>query len=359
MGAQIYNTRGNLAADVRAAFAPDYKGEGKRVSSNQPISSRDVYVARRTIAPWVRRTPLKLSRALSNLTGARVYLKLETVHDTGAFKIRGATNHILNLNDEGRARGVVTVSTGNHGRAVAYAAKRLGIRAVVCMSELVPGIKVEGVRDLGAEVRIVGKSQDDAEVEADRLIAQEGLIPVHPFDDPHVIAGQGTIGIELLEDLPEIDTVIVPLSGGGLMGGIALALKSACADIRVIGVSMERGPGMIESIRAGKPVPVEERGTLADSLGGGIGLENKYTFELVRRFVDEFLVVDEAQIADGMRQLYRGDHLVAEGGASVGVAALIAGLVREPEGNIVCVVSGANVDMDKFTRIVNGDYTEE
>jgi len=328
-------------------------------NSASRVTVRDVYAARRTIAPWVRRTPLKLSRTLSNLTGATVHLKLETVHDTGAFKIRGATNRILNLSDEERARGVVTISTGNHGRAVAYAAKRLGIRAVVCMSELVPGNKVEGVRDLGAEVRIVGSSQDDAEVESDRLIAEEGLIPVHPFDDPYVIAGQGTIGIELLEDIPEIDTAIVPLSGGGLMGGIALVLKAASPDIRIIGVSMERGPAMIESVHAGKPVPVEERATLADSLGGGIGLENKYTFELVRQFVDEFLVVSETQIVDGMRQLYRGDNLVAEGGASVGVAALVAGLVPKPEGNVVCVVSGGNVDMDKFTRIVNGDYTVE
>jgi len=295
------------------------------------ITLRDVYAARRTIAPWVPRTPLKLSRALSNLTGANVFLKLETVHDTGAFKIRGATNRILKLSDEERARGVVTVSTGNHGRAVAYAAKRIGIRAVVCMSELVPENKIEGVRDLGAEVCVVGRSQDDAERQADRLIAEQGLIPVHPFDDPCVIAGQGTIGIELLEDLPEISTVLVPLSGGGLTGGIALTLKSACANIRVIGVSMQCGPAMIESVRAGKPVPVEERATLADSLGGGIGLENKYTFDLVRRLVDEYLVVDEAQIADGMRQLYAGDNLVAEGGASVGVAALIAGLVRKPE----------------------------
>jgi threonine dehydratase len=307
----------------------------------------------------VRRTPLKLSRALSNLTGSNVYLKLETVHDTGAFKIRGATNHILNLSDKDRSRGVVAVSTGNHGRAVAYAAKRCGIRAVVCMSELVPENKVQGVRDLGAEVRIVGKTQDDAEKEADRLIEEEELISVHPFDDPHVIAGQGTIGIELLEDLPDIDTVIVPLSGGGLMGGIALVLKSASPDIRMIGVSMQRGPAMIESIRAGKPVPVEERPTLADSLGGGIGLQNKYTFDLVQRFVDEYHVVNEKQIADGMRQLYRGDNVVAEGGASVGVAALIAGLVPKLEGNIVCVVSGANVNMNKFTGIVNGDYNEE
>jgi threonine dehydratase len=328
------------------------------MGANHAVTLRDVYAARCSIAPWVRRTPLKLSRALSNLSGTSVHLKLETVHDTGAFKIRGATNRIVNLSEAERGRGVVTVSTGNHGRAVAFAAKRLGVRAVVCMSELVPDNKVAAVRDLGAEVRIVGKSQDESEVEAKRLMADEGLVAVHPFDDPHVIAGQGTIGVEILEDLPDVDTVIVPLSGGGLMGGIALVLKSACAGIRTIGVSMERGPAMIESVRAGKPMPVEERATLADSLGGGIGLDNKHTFELVKRFVDEFIVVDETQIAEGMRQLYRGDNLVAEGGASVGVAALLSGLVARCEGNIVCVISGSNVDMEKFTRIVSGELNE-
>jgi threonine dehydratase len=323
------------------------------------VTLRDVYEARRAIAPWVRRTPLKVSRSLSTLAGANVYLKLETVHDTGAFKIRGATNHLLHLTEEERARGVVTVSTGNHGRAVAYAAKRLGMRAVVCMSELVPGNKVEGVRDLGAEVRIVGRSQDDAEVEAHRLVSEEGMIPVHPFDDPHVIAGQGTIGIELLEDLPEIDGVIVPLSGGGLMGGIALALKSASPDIRVIGVSMERGPAMVESIRAGNPVPVEEVETLADSLGGGIGLENRYTFNLVREYVDDYLLVSEEEIAEAMRYLYANEGIIAEGGASVGVAALLAGRVDDVQGNVVCVISGSNVDMELFSRILNGASSSE
>jgi threonine dehydratase len=286
-------------------------------------------------------------------------MKLETVHDTRAFKIRGATNRLLNLTDDERAQGVVTVSTGNHGRAVAYAAKQLGVRAVVCMSGLVPINKVESVRDLGAEVRIVGRSQDDAQVEADRLVMEEGLVPVHPFDDPHVIAGQGTIGIELLEDLPEIDCVIVPLSGGGLMGGIALALKSASANIHVIGVSMERGPAMLESVRAGRSVAVDERATLADSLGGGIGLKNRYTFELVRHNVDEYLLVSESQIAEAMRYLYENEALVTEGGAAVGVAALLTGLVNVKSKNIVCVISGCNVDMDAFTRIVNGEWVDE
>ena len=181
---------------------------------------------------------------------------------------------------------------------------------------------------------------------------EEGMIPVHPFDHPHVIAGQGVIGIELLEDLPEIDCLVTGLSGGGLISGIAVALKAASPQIRVIGVSMERGPAMYHSLRAGKPVVVEEQSTLADSLGGGIGLENQFTFELVRRYVDETVLVNEDQIAEAMAYLYRNERLIAEGGGAVGVAALLHGLVEPPGSNVAVVISGANVDMDSFTQII-------
>lgn len=322
---------------------------------SDPLRLADIYAARRRIAPFVRRTPLKLSGPLSRHSGADVWLKLETTHDTGAFKIRGATNRLAQLSAEERERGVVTVSTGNHGRAVALAAQRLGVRAVVCMSELVPENKIDAIRDLGAEVRIVGRSQDDAEVEADRLAAGEGMIKVHPFDHPDIIAGQGTIGLELLEDLGRVDTLLCGLSGGGLIAGIALALKSANPSTRVVGVSMERGPAMIDSVRAGKPVPVEELPTLADSLGGGIGLDNAWTFELVRELVDDYLLLSEEQIADGMRHLYWQERLVAEGGGAVPVSAILHGLAGRLSGNVVCVISGGNVDMQRFTGIVTDD----
>jgi len=321
----------------------------------QAVTLRDIYEARRTIAATVRRTPLVLSSALSHLAGASVYLKLETAHDTGAFKIRGATNHIQHLDEEERRRGVVAVSTGNHGRAVAYAARRAGMRAVVCMSELVPENKVAAIRDLGAEIHIAGRSQDDAQIEADRLVAEEGLVPVPPFDHPHIIAGQGTIGIELLEDLAAVDCLLVGLSGGGLISGIAVALKAAWPDTRVVGVTMERGAAMYQSVRAGHPVSVEEEPTLADSLGGGIGLDNRYTFSLVRNLVDEYVLLSEAEIADGMRHLYRTERVVAEGGAAVGVSALLHEKAKDLRGNVVVVVSGGNVDMDAFARVMAGD----
>ena len=318
------------------------------------ITLRDLYLARARISSGIRRTPLVASQSLSALGPASISLKLETLQATGAFKLRGATNFLRACGDEERARGVVTVSTGNHGRAVAHAARRIGARAVICMSSLVPRNKLEAIRELGAEVRIIGCSQDEAEVEAQRLVADEGLTLVHPFDEPLVIAGQGTIGIEILEDRPEVDTVIVALSGGGLISGIALALKAANPQARVVGVTMEQGAAMYESVRAGCPVEVEEAASLADSLGGGIGLENRYTFELTRSLVDDYVLVSELEIARAMRHLYGNERVIAEGGGAVSVAAVLAGKVPDLSGNVVCVVSGGNVDMTEFTRIVAG-----
>ena len=316
------------------------------------ITLRDLYLARARIASGIRRTPLVASQSLSAPGSARISLKLETLQDTGAFKLRGATNFIRASGDAVRARGVVTVSTGNHGRAVAHAARRVGARAVICMSDLVPRNKREAIQALGAEVRIIGRSQDEAEVEAQRLVAEEGLTLVHPFDEPLVIAGQGTIGIEILEDQPEVDTVIVALSGGGLISGIALALKAANPGTRVVGVTMEQGAAMYESVHAGRPVEVEEAASLADSLGGGIGLENRYTFELTRALVNDYVLVSESEIARAMRHLYFNERVIAEGGGAVSVAAVLADKVPDLAGNVVCVVSGGNVAMAAFTRIV-------
>ena len=316
------------------------------------LTQGTIWRARQAIAPFIRTTPLVRSEALSGRLGRNVHLKLETQQATGAFKLRGATTRLLQLSDAERARGVVAVSTGNHARAVAHAARIQGVPAVVCMSPLVPENKVQAVQALGAEVRIVGRNQDEAEVAAKQLAAERGLTFVSPFDDPFVIAGQGTIGLELLEDLPALDCVLVPLSGGGLIGGIALALKSADPAIRVIGVSMERGPAMVRSLAAGRPVAVEEEASLANSLGGGIGLDNRYTFALVRDLVDETVLVSEAEIAAAMRHCYWQERQIVEGGAAVGIAALLAGRTAPPGDNVVVLLSGGNVDMRRLTEIV-------
>ena len=320
----------------------------------ETLLPRDLYRARRRIAPRIRATPLAASPALSALCGADVHLKLEHLQVTGSFKVRGATNAVLALPAEQRRKGVVGVSTGNHGRGLAHAAAQAGVGCTICMSDLVPANKVDGIRALGAEVRIVGRSQDDAQVEVDRLVAEEGKVMLPPFDHPDIIAGQGTLGLEILESLPAVETVLVPLSGGGLISGIGLALKAADPGIRVIGVSMARGAAMIESQRAGKPVPIDELPTLADSLGGGIGMNNRHTFRMVRDLVDVFVTVSEAEIAAAIRHAYWKENQIVEGSGSVGIAALLAGKVRQA-GVTLALVSGGNIDMALHKRIIDGE----
>jgi threonine dehydratase len=250
--------------------------------------------------------------------------------------------------------GVVCCSTGNHGRAVAYAARQRGLRAIVCMSALVPQAKVDGISALGAEVRIVGRSQDEAQVEASRLARDEGFAEIPPFDHPDVIAGQGTIAFELVEARPDIATILVPLSGGGLAAGTAFAAKCLKPDVRVVGISMDRGAAMHASLKAGRPVEVEEVPSLADSLGGGIGLGNAHTFALCRDNLDATVLLTEDEIRLGMQALYFEDRLVTEGAAAVGAAALLSGKVRPGDGPAALIVTGLNVDMAAFADIVAG-----
>lgn len=316
------------------------------------IVLQDIFKAQRTIRSIAQHTPLVSALDLSTRFDSDIRLKLETTQETGAFKLRGAANKILNLTEEQRKRGIITVSTGNHGRAVAYVAKSLNINATVCVSELVPANKIDALQQLGVTVVIDGQSQDDAAVRAAELQKQHGYTLIHPFDDPFIIAGQGTIGLELLQDFPDIDTVIIPLSGGGLIGGVALALKSANLNIRVIGVSMERGPVMYHSLKAGYPIELAEQESLADSLGGGIGLQNQYTFSLAQQYVDEVVLLTEEEIAQGMAYAFRQLQLVTEGAGAVPIAAVLSNKVKSLGKHIALVISGANVNMTVFTDIV-------
>jgi threonine dehydratase len=310
----------------------------------------DVYAARARIASLAHRTPLAASAALST-PGGSVRLKLENLQETGSFKLRGAANLLLSLGDTERARGVVAVSSGNHGKAVAHVARALDAAATICLTGRVPAVKRAAIEALGARVVIAGDTQDEADAEARRLVALHGFAFVHPFDDPRVIAGQGTVGIEILEDLPSVATVIVPLSGGGLISGIAAAVKAADPSIRVIGVTQDRGPAMYDSLRAGKIVEVVEEDTLADALAGGLGEENRHTFEMCRDLVDDTVLVSEEEIAGAMAVLYRHEGQTVEGGGAVGAAALLSGAVV-PEGDTVVVISGGNVDPDVHARVV-------
>ncbi|NRG17518.1 hydroxyectoine utilization dehydratase EutB [Rhizobiales bacterium] len=312
----------------------------------------DILAARNTISGTVARTPLVPSLHMSSVAGQDFLLKLENTQPIGAFKLRGAVNAVFNLGEG--ARGVTCCSTGNHGRGVAYAARAKGIPAVICMSSLVPQTKVDGIRALGADVRITGRSQDDALAESLRLCEAEGLTEISPFDDPYVIAGQGTIGLELFEDRPDLDTILVPLSGGGLAGGVARAAKAIRPDVKVIGISMDRGAAMHASLLAGHPVEVQEVASLADSLGGGIGLENRLSFALCRDYLDDVVLVTEEEIYRAMQTLYYEDRIVAEGACVVGIAAMQSGKLPKPKGPVATIVTGRNVDMEVFTRVVTG-----
>lgn len=319
---------------------------------NTQLDLSDILKACGAITGVADNTPLVPSPFFSQRVGGDFYLKLENMQPIGAFKIRGALTAISALPDN--AKGVICCSTGNHGRGVAYAAKMRGLPAVVCMSSLVPQVKVEGIRALGADVRIIGDSQDDAWALSEQLARDEGLVEISPFDDPQVIAGQGTIGLEILERIPDMETLIVPVSGGGLIGGIALAAKTIKPSIKIIGVSMDRGAAMYASLAAGSPVDVEEVASLADSLGGGIGADNRYTLDLCKRYVDELLLVTEEEIYHAMQALFYEDRIVAEGACVVGLAAILSGKLSNLKTPAAAIITGRNLNMKMFADIIEG-----
>ncbi|MGH7912157.1 MAG: threonine/serine dehydratase [Candidatus Dormibacteraceae bacterium] len=310
----------------------------------------DVLRAHRRIKPIALRTPTLAAAGLRRATGVDAWLKLESLQPTHSFKVRGVANFLLALSTEQRARGVVTASTGNHGRALAFVARELGIPAVVCLSSLVGADRQREIRRLGVEVRVAGRDQDAAIAAARELAASQSLTLVPPFDDPWIIAGQGTIALELLQ-CSDPRTIVVPLSGGGLAAGVALVAKSVDPGIRVVGVSMERGAAMAASLDAGHPVEVCEVPSLADSLGGGILLDNRLTFPMVRRYVDDVMLVSEAEIARAIVFLLEEERLYVEGAGAVGVAALLSGRLA-PEGEVALVVSGGNLDVGRLAGLL-------
>jgi threonine dehydratase len=318
------------------------------------FSLAEVMEAQSLIAGLARKTPLIEARGFGGESPHPRLLKLETLQPIGAFKIRGAAHALMRLDDQAKTRGVVCCSTGNHGRAVAYAASRLGIPATICLSNLVPQIKVDAIAALGATVARSGASQDDAQGEAERLVREKSYTDISPFDHRDVILGQATIALELLAERPDLTQIVVPLSGGGLIGGIAFAAKALKPSIRITGVSMAQGAAMHESLKAGRPITVTEVPSLADSLGGGIDLNNQWTFDLCRKHVDETLLVSEEEIYRGMQALFFKERLVAEGAGAVGIAALLAGKLRL-DGPTAMIISGQNVDMEQFMAIARGE----
>ena len=290
-------------------------------------TAQDVWRAHRRIGPWMFPVPLVPSLPLGRVAGGRVALQLEFLNPVGSFKIRGAA-HALVARQRGDQRpGVATFSTGNHGTAVAYMAQRLGVPARVFLPTTVPAVKVAQLQQWGAQVTVAGETQEDAARRCQEAADAEGLLLVPPFDDPDVIAGQGTAGWDLMHQWPDVDTVLVPVSGGGLLSGVALAVKAVHPGARVIGVGARHAGSMAVSVRAGRPIDVPEKPTWADSLLGGLGADNRFTLDLVRHWVDDLVEVSEVEIVEALCFLLDHHRLMVEGAAAVGVAALLTGRV--------------------------------
>lgn len=295
------------------------------------------------------RTPLQTIPALDRIAGVPVALKCEQLQPVGAFKIRGAYTAISRIPPMARARGVITYSSGNHGQAVAFAAKQLGIRAVVVMPERAPSVKVEGVRRLGGEVVIAGNSSVERYDRARRMAEDEGLTMVPPFESLDVIAGQGTCGLEILEDAPDVETILVPVGGGGLIAGISAAVTALKPEVQVIGVEPEGAPKLARALEAGHPVQLDHTESLADGLLPlSIG---HIPYSILSNVVHMSVQLTEDEIVGGMRFLYREAGLAVEPSGAVTTAALLSGRVR-PSGPTVAVLSGGNVDPGLLQRLV-------
>jgi threonine dehydratase len=310
-------------------------------------TGRDFEAARARMVPHVRHTPLLSSRVLSERTGFDVRLKAELFQRTGSYKIRGPLNKFTYLTPEEKARGVICSSAGNHAQGVALAAKIHGLKAVVCMAANATPSKIEATRGYGAEVVLHGQIWDEANEKAKQLVAERGYTYIHPFDDLQLITGQGTVGLEIYQDWSDIDVAVVPIGGGGLISGIALALKSLNPKIRVIGVESSDGPAMQRSVEAGRLVTLDAIDTVIDGLR--VKRVGEKTFEIVRQFVDEVVALPDAQIFDAVVWTMHYCKLVPEGAAAAPVAALLHGLVTAPAGaRVVCVLSGGNVNLDQL-----------
>ena len=310
------------------------------------LTLTDFQDARRRIAPHIKRTPLLTSRQLNERTGYDVRLKAEMFQRVGSYKIRGPLNKLALMSDEQKKRGVVCSSAGNHAQGVALAARIHGVRAVVCMAENATPAKIAATKGYGAEVVLHGTIWDEANEKAKELVRTEGLTYVHPFDDPQLIAGQGTLGLEIVEDWPEVDAVLVPIGGGGLISGVSMAVKSHNPKAKVIGVESSDGPAMKKSVEAGSLQTIDCK-TIIDGLR--VRRAGEVTFSVVQRFVDEIVALPDREIFESVLWVMERCKLVVEGAAAAPVAALLHGLVKLPTGSRVAVVlSGGNVNLDQL-----------
>lgn len=331
------------------------RGRGRATFSSKVLTLSDIERAQARIAGRVRRTPLSESAALSRLSGAQVLLKLENLQFTGSFKERGAANRILVLSEAERARGVITASAGNHAQAVALHASLLGAIATVVMPEATPLVKVQATEAHGARVILHGSGYDEAAERAAEIAKETGAVYVHPFDDVEVMAGQGTIGLELLEQLPDLDAVIVPVGGGGLIAGMATVLRAKKPDVRVIGVESRTFPGMRRALESELPASLPPTAlpggkTIADGIA--VRRVGQLTRQIVKACVDEIVLVDEEEIAEAILLLLERERTVAEGAGAVGLAALLHRDLGLAGKKVVVVISGGNIDVNLVSRVI-------
>ena len=330
------------------------------MSSAVAIGLDDVLAARERLRDQVYYSPCARSEMLSKLTGQQVYLKLENLQMTGSFKERGALNRLSLLTKEEAARGVVAASAGNHAQGVAYHSTRLGIRSIIVMPLATPLVKVTATREFGAEVVLHGANYDEACTEALRLCESEGMVFVHPFDDPAVMAGQGTIGLEMMEQIASLEAVIVPIGGGGLVGGIACAIKETNPNIRVIGVEPARLPSMIDAIAAHEPVTIDASTTIADGIA--VRRAGTITYPVVEQYVDEIVTVEEDEISSAILILLEREKTLAEGAGAAALAALLQGktsLSNRKGVRVGVLVSGGNIDVTLLARIIERGLVQD
>lgn len=314
------------------------------------IEANDIYAARQRIAPLVTRTPLEYSQPLSELTGAEVYLKLEMMRETRAFKIRGAVNCMAAMSPQDRAQGVVAASGGSHAQGVAFAANRLGIPATIVMTERSSQNLRDICRGYGAEVIVKGQIFNDAQAVAEEISRETGRPLVHSFEDPLIIAGQGTIGLEIAEDLPDVEAVIAPVGGGGLLGGAGCAIKTLCPGAQVIGVEPDQVASMTAAMRAGRPVTVENPRSLADKLV--VQTVGDLTLRVAQRYTDEMVNVSEAEIAQALCTILHKTNLLAEGAAAASLAALHRLGDRLRGKKVALILTGGNIDTKVLARVL-------
>jgi len=314
------------------------------------VTLEDIKRAAEVIKSKVHRTPLERSQTFSMLAGGEIYIKAENLQKTGSFKPRGAINKIASLSQAQLKRGIIAASTGNHAQGVAYAASLFRARCTIVMPENTSISKILATRGYGARVILKGKTFSDALKEAKKLAKEEGLCLIHAFDDPHIIAGQGTIALEILEDLPEVEQIVVPVGGGGLISGIAIAAKSIKEEVKVIGVQAEAAAAMKASLAIGKPSSVKLSTTIADGIA--IKSPGRLTFQLIQRYVDDVVTVTEEEIAEAMLLLLERAKLVAEGAGAVSLAACLSGKVPCRGKTTAVLISGGNVDLNLISRVI-------